>query len=123
MHVFTVVITPGSRGTAYERAYRLSSRAAAESFDWWMVGGRFSGRLQELGLLPADDPWSEAIPASRLPSPLPNLLVPPALITPKGAFLWEPLRGPKATTWTQRVNRLIDQYRGGHTVVLMDGHC
>lgn len=123
MHVFTLVITPGSRGTSYGRASRLLTRAASRGFDRWGPGGRFAGRLQELELVLAGDPWPEAIPASRLPSPLPELLIPAALVTPRGAFLWRPVDGRRASTWRRRVNRLVDQYRSGHTVVFMDAHC
>jgi hypothetical protein len=123
MHVFTLVITPGSRTTSYSRASRLVQRASSQGFDYWYAGGRFAGRLQQLGLVPPNDPWPDAIPASRLPTPLPLLLVPPALVTPRGAWLWRPLDDGKASAWAHRVNRLVDQYRGGHSVVLMDAHC
>ncbi len=123
MHVFTLVICPGGRDTAYERAYELYGRAANQGFDYWGPGGRFSGRLADFGLNSARDVWPEAIEADRLPSPLPDLLMPPALITPRGAFLWRPLDDRKAQAWSDRVNRLVDNYRSGHTVVLMDGHC
>jgi hypothetical protein len=53
---------------------------------------------------------------------LPELLIPAALVTPRGAFLWQPVDGRRASTWRKRVNRLVDQYRGGHTVVFIDAH-
>ncbi|MGI9021546.1 MAG: hypothetical protein ACR2G3_12655 [Solirubrobacterales bacterium] len=123
MHVPTLVITPGSRARSYQRASRLVERAASQGFDYWRIGGLFDGELDELALVAADDRWPHAVPASRLPSPLPARLIPVALVTPKGAFLWKPLDEAKAEAWRTRVNRLVDQYRGGHTVVLMDGHC
>lgn len=124
MHVFTLVITPGSRTTAYARAGRLLTRTAAQGIDYWTPGGRFRGRLQELGLVPEGDPWPEAIPISRIPRPVPERLLPIILVTPRGAWLWEPVGDDQATKakWAARVNRLINQYSGGHTAVLMDTH-
>lgn len=123
MHVLTLVICPGDRSSAYEQAGELYGRAANQGFDYWYPGGRFSGRLADLGLLPEGDEWPDAIESHRLPSPLPAALVPPALITPRGAFLWRPLDEREAEAWAHRVNRLVDKYRADHTVVLMDGHC
>lgn len=73
-------------------------------------------------MVPEGDRWPDAIPASRLPSPLPEEVIPVALVTPRGGFLWKPLDRRKRSTWARRVNRLIDRYRGGHSVVMMDAH-
>lgn len=119
----TLVIAPGYRERAFKRAFRLAHEAAGDSFDYWLDGGRFGGALKELGLVPEADDLPETLPASRLPSPLPDLLIPHAVVTPKGAFIWSPLDRAKRTEWPPRVNRLIDRHRGGHTIVILDGHC
>lgn len=125
MHTFTLVIVPGSRTTAYNRAGHLIARTANRGVDYYDAGGRWSGRLQELGLVPADDPWPEAIPVSRIPQPVPDRLIPITFITPRGAWLWRPVEETKKTeaAWVARVNRLVDKYRGGHTAVMVDVHC
>lgn len=124
MHVFTAVITPGSRGTAYKRASRLIGRAASQGFDYWYVGGRFEDRLLTAGLLQPGDPWPEAIPITRLPRPLPLDLVPAALVTPRAGWLWAPLQGGRSNEgWRARVERLLSKYSPGHTLVLFDAHC
>lgn len=123
MHVPTLVIVPGPRRSAYDRAYDLYGEAANRGFDYWRAGGLFHGALQECGLVPADDEWPHAVLTSRLPSPIPDILQPAALITPRGAFLWRPIDRDEWPLFDARINRLIDQCRGGHTVVLMDGHC
>lgn len=123
MHVPTLVIVPGPRRCAYERAYALYGEAANSGFDYWRAGGRFHAALQECGLVPADDKWPHAVLTSGLPSPIPEILQPAALITPKGAFLWRPIDRSEWSNFNARVDRLVDRHRGGHTLVLMDGHC
>lgn len=123
MHIATLVITPGSRGSSYARADRLLFKAANDGFDYSRLPGIWGEVLRDLELLPTDDPWPYAIPTSRLPAPIPTELVPAALVTPRGAFLWKPIEEAEARAWERRVNRLIDKYRGGHTIVLLDAHC
>ena len=123
MHVYTAVIVRGPRTTAYGRASRLLGRAAPRYFDHHGVGATFEGRLVALGLVPADDPWTEAVSVSRLPSPVPEGLVPGALVTPRAAWIWSPLEDGHEDRWASRVNALIDRHRGGHTLVVCDAHC
>lgn len=124
MHSFGLVIVPGSRGTAYERVQRLMLRSFPNGVDGWRPGGRFDERLPELGLTSVDDPRPDAVPVSFLPSPIPDTLVPSIFITPRGAWLWSggTITKREQRAWAERINRLVDKYRGGHTAVVLDIH-
>jgi len=129
MHVATLAIAPGSRARAYGPAFDLAERSGGKGFDYWQYGGytAWGTVLGDLDLAAEDDPYPHAVPVSRLPSPLPGELIPMAFVTPRGAFLWGPIgeEGDRFNdgAWTDRVNHLVDKYRGGHTAVLLDGHC
>ena len=124
MHALALVIVPGGRGTAYGKADRLLGRTAPGYVDYWGFGGRFRGRLRALKLVPDGHAWPEAIPVSRVPKPVPDELLPVVLVTPRGAWVWEPVVPGEAARaeWIARVNRLVTKYRGGHTAVILDVH-
>lgn len=123
MHVLTEVIVPGPRTTAYGRGGRLAERAIPRSYDYWGIGGIWGGLFASLDLTSVDDRWPDALPVGYLPAPLPDDLIPGALVTPRAGWLRSPPGDSYAPAWIARVNRLIDKYRGGHTLVIFDAHC
>lgn len=60
----------------------------------------------------------------RLPSPLPDDLVPLAYVTPEAVWHERPLAWDRdGGEWAREVKEVVDRYRGGHCVVLADCHC
>ena len=60
---------------------------------------------------------------SELPSPVPETVIPAALITPDGRWRFRPVGwGRDDPRWSRWVNERIDRYRGGHCVVVADCH-
>lgn len=61
---------------------------------------------------------------SDLPSPLPDTIVPAALVTPDGSWRMRPSTWEQGDPrWARWVNERVDRYRGGHCVVVADCHC
>lgn len=61
---------------------------------------------------------------SKLPSPLPESMIPAALITPMGDWRLRPPAWKQGDPrWSRWVNETIDRHRGGHCVVIADCHC
>ena len=121
MHVYTLVITKGPRRSAAARANRLLAEAVPRGTDYWGHGGRFEGKL-----LPAQPPGPGRIPdvelTARLPSPLPDSVIPAALVTPDGKWRWRGLDAHSEKQWPSVVNGLIDDHRGGHSISGFDCH-
>ena len=60
---------------------------------------------------------------SKLPSPVPDSVIPAALITPEGRWRMRPASwGQGDQRWSRWVSQTIDRYRGGHCVVVADCH-
>ena len=110
---------------SYARASQLVADSGSETFDYIGFGSPVFGDFADRGLVPAETHWRAAMPVADMPESVPDDLVPALLISPRGARMWQPLDSGEETTakWRSRVNRIIDEYRDGHTVVLVDAHC
>lgn len=175
MHIYTLVITPGPRRTAIDRAEALLAEAVPSYCDYSRAGGAFAERLgnphrpeidtwyaarderrerfeaadpvevtfdveydlRELRWSNEQEPYQEQLRrleraaladliclTSKLPSPLPERLIPAALVTPDGRWRCHPSRWRQGDPrWSRWINATVDRYRGGHCVVVADCHC
>ncbi len=59
-----------------------------------------------------------------LQSPLPELWIPAALVTPDGRWTERPVDHKQGhALWADWLNATVDGYRGGHCIVVADCHC
>lgn len=78
----------------------------------------------DLPPIPADDQRHMVALTSGLPSPLPDAIVPAALVTPDAMWQWRPTDWEQGDPrWTDRVTSYLERHRGGHCVVVADCHC
>jgi hypothetical protein len=70
------------------------------------------------------DPYKDMVAlTSTLPSPVPETLIPAAVIRPEGRWRIRPVKWEQHDPrWDRWVNQTIDRYRGGHCVVVADCH-
>jgi hypothetical protein len=123
MHVYTLLIAPNVTADPYEMAEMLAHGLLNAGFDWWTVGGRFSGLFTEHGITTADQRFPDLVAAYDLPDPLPDGLNPPGVLTPDAPYLWRPLQPSRRPAWDKRLARIIDGYRYGYSAVILDAHC
>jgi hypothetical protein len=119
VHVFTLVITAGQRRTAQRKA--AATLATLRGIDYFRFFGHWDERLVHAR---PDDPENvdQVELISRLPSPLPESMIPALYVLPTGRWRWHPSTESDRPRWIRQVNRVVDRHRGGHCIVIADVH-
>lgn len=98
----------------------LAIAARRHGADYWAVGP-LKPRLSKAGLGKAAE--TGVIPLAEMPTPIPGLLDPAAVVTPNARWHWRPLEyDPARARWPARLEGMLGPRTVGRFAVTADVH-